>query len=157
MNENQVREEAIKYSRENKNEIAKKIADLNKFPRETNPVSVFMAGSPGAGKTEASQALLQRFSSQYTNFSGSFNVVRIDADELRSEFRTFTGANSNSFQAAVSILVDCIHDLVLAQSQSFILDGTLSNFAKAEQNIERSLKRNRTVQIYYVYQAPLQA
>lgn len=168
MNDDHIRKDAIEFARANKTEIAKKIANLDKFPSETNPVSVFMAGSPGAGKTEASQALLEtseaflkRYAEEaakkFPTVGGRFNCIRIDADDLRNEFSAYSGANSDSFQGAVSILVDCIHDLVLKQSQSFILDGTLANRTKAEQNILRSLKRKRFVQIYYVYQAPQQA
>lgn len=50
-----------------------------------------------------------------------------------------------------------IHDLALNQKQSFLLDGTLTNFPKAAQNISRSLKKGRSVQILYVYQEPLRA
>ena len=56
-----------------------------------------------------------------------------------------------------SLLVDKIHDLALSQKQSFLLDGTLGNYAKAEQNIVRSLKRRRLDQILYVYQEPMLA
>lgn len=44
--------------------------------------------------------------------------------------------------------------MALSQSQSFVLDGTLSNYSIAKKNIERSLSRERTVQILYVYQEP---
>ncbi|MCH8264324.1 MAG: zeta toxin family protein, partial [Proteobacteria bacterium] len=57
-------------------------------------------------------------------------------------------------QRSVSILVERIHALALKQTQSFLLDGTLSKYEKAEQNIKRSLKRDRVVQILYVYQDP---
>ena len=56
-----------------------------------------------------------------------------------------------------SVLVDKIHDLALSQKQSFLLDGTLGNYAKAEENIVRSLKRRRLDQILYVYQKPMLA
>ena len=42
-------------------------------------------------------------------------------------------------------------------SQSYLLDGTLTNYEKARENIQRALKRGRAVQILYVYQEPLQA
>ncbi len=157
MNEDQIRNNAVSFAKANKANISRRIASLEKFPQESNPVSVFMAGSPGAGKTEASIKLLEKFPRDKSDASSDLNVVRIDADELRSEFPEYTGNNSDLFQGAVSILIDRIHDLVLKQSQSFILDGTLSNLDKASQNIERSLKRNRLVQIYYVYQTPQQA
>lgn len=54
-------------------------------------------------------------------------------------------------------IVERIHDLALKQEQSFLLDGTLSSYSVAEKNIQRSLKRGRTVQILYVYQEPQQA
>jgi UDP-N-acetylglucosamine kinase len=54
-------------------------------------------------------------------------------------------------------LVEKIHDMALDQRQSFLLDGTLSHYEIARKNIDRSLKKKRTVQILYVYQAPLLA
>ena len=80
--------------------------------------------------------------------------MRIDPDDLRDEFQDYDGQNSWLFQPAVAILVERIHDYVLKNNQSFILDGTLSSLAKARSNIERSLKRDRYVQILYVYQEP---
>ncbi|MEH6549451.1 MAG: zeta toxin family protein [Pseudomonadales bacterium] len=136
------------YARKHKKVIAKEIASTEKFPKEEGPVSVFMAGSPGAGKTESSKALIETFGG---------GVLRIDPDELRNVFDEYDGSNSWLFQGAVSILVDKIHDLALMQSQSFIFDGTLTNFERAKENIKRSLKRDRSVQILYVYQDPLTA
>lgn len=107
-----------------------------------------MAGSPGAGKTEASIELLNRLSEH------GIQILRIDPDDFRAIFDGYTGKNSWLFQGAVSILVDKIHDLALKQKQSFLLDGTLTNYDKAEQNIFRSLKKKRVVQILYVYQKP---
>lgn len=107
-----------------------------------------MAGSPGAGKTEASIELLTLIE------ENGVEILRIDPDELRHEFPNYTGSNSWLFQKGVSILVEKIHDLALSQKQSFLLDGTLSNYDKAEHNISRSLKKRRVVQILYVYQEP---
>lgn len=138
----------MEFARANKKEIAKRLTDVTVYLPEENPVSVFMAGSPGAGKTEASISLLESFSDD-----GS-QILRIDPDELRCEFKEYSGENSWLFQGAVSVLVDKIHDLALQQKQSFLLDGTLSRYDKAEDNIWRSLKRGRLVQILYVYQEP---
>lgn len=127
------------------------MTDPEIFVHEANPVSVFMAGSPGAGKTEASIELL--------NLKGAdgAKVLRIDPDELSAELPGYTGNNAWLFQRAVTPIVERIHDLALDQQQSFLLDGTLSSYSVAEKNIERSLKRRRTVQILYVYQEPEQA
>ena len=144
-----VESEALEFARKNKKSIAKRLTDPVIFVTEENPVSVFMAGSPGAGKTEASLELLQKL--------GDGAVIRIDPDELRSEFASYDGGNAWLFQKAVSVLVDRIHDVALDQKQSFLLDGTLSNFDRAEKNISRSLKKGRAVQILYVYQEPMLA
>ena len=152
-NHNDIKNEAIRFARKNKKEIAKRLTNPQVFLPDQEPVSVFMAGSPGAGKTEASKALLD----ELENVEKSRKVLRIDPDELRSEFEHYSGDNAWLFQPAVSILVDKIHDLALKQRQSFILDGTLSNYEKAVNNIDRSIKKKRQVQILYVYQTPEQA
>jgi len=149
--EEAIQEEALKFARKQKKEISKRLTDTSRFTPEDEPVSVFMAGSPGAGKTEASIELLAILEEK------GAEILRIDPDALRHEFELYTGDNSWLFQKGVSVLVDRIHDLALSQQQSFLLDGTLSNYAKAEQNIDRSLKRGRLVQILYVYQDPMLA
>jgi hypothetical protein len=45
----------------------------------------------------------------------------------------------------------------LQRGVSFVLDSTLSSFDKAKSNIERSLKRDRSVFVIFVYQEPAQA
>lgn len=141
-------EAALKFAKANKKTIAKRLTDKAIYPSEENPVSVFMAGSPGAGKTEASIELLEAVG------QGDSQVMRIDPDELRSEFKLYDGKNSYLFQKGVSVLVEKVHDLALKQKQSFLLDGTLFNLSKARANIQRSLGKARVVQILYVYQDP---
>lgn len=59
--EDQAIEKAARdFVTKNRRRIARKLADLAIYPAEKNPVAVFMAGSPGAGKTEASQALIEK-------------------------------------------------------------------------------------------------
>ena len=144
--EAEIKDAAIAFAKENKQAIALELTDKETFPADRSPVSVFMAGSPGAGKTEASKALIREV--------GGTPTIRIDPDELRERFEAYDGRNSWLFQPAASILVERIHDLALKNGQNFILDGTLSVFDKARLNIERSLKRDRFVQILYVYQEP---
>lgn len=146
--ERRIKAEAERFARKNKKRIGKLLTDKSRCRPVDNPVSVFMAGSPGAGKTEASIELIELLSHD------GLDVLRIDADELRNEFPAYCGENSWLFQSAVSILVEKIHDLALKQQQNFILDGTLTNYEKSKQNIERSLKKGRPVQVLYVYQDP---
>lgn len=146
--ETEIRDRAIAFAKKNGKRVAKDFTDIDVYKPDPNPVSVFMAGSPGAGKTEASKALIAQVEDP------ECPTVRIDPDELRELFDEYAGENSWLFQLAVSILVDKIHDLVLKNRQNFLLDGTLTKLDKARENIERSLKKGRFVQILYVYQEP---
>ena len=147
-NERRISDEAVVFAKANRKVIAKRLTDPSVYLSEDAPVSVFMAGSPGAGKTEASLEFLSRF-------GGS--VLRIDPDTYRTELPGYTGSNSSLFQRAVSVLVSAVLDKALRLQQSFLLDGTASNFDTVSLNIRRSLKRGRFVLVLYVYQNPERA
>jgi len=150
-NEEEIKKRAEDFARKNKIKIAKEKTNPEIFPPEEFPVSVFMAGSPGAGKTESSKKLIEELTED------GHLALRIDIDELRSVFEDYKGDNSHLFIGSASIIADKIHDLALKNKQSFIFDGTLSNLGRARENIKRSLDKNRVVQIVYVYQEPKQA
>ncbi len=141
-------ERANAYAQAHRKEIAAQLTDPDAYVPEEQPVSVFMAGSPGAGKTEASLALLAQYGDK---------VLRIDPDELRERIPGYAGHNAALFQRAVSTLVNRVLDMAFKQSQTFLLDGTLTNYDIATKNIERSLDKGRLVQLLYVYQEPKQA
>ncbi|KAF1030324.1 MAG: Toxin PezT [Pseudomonas sp.] len=147
--EQQISERALTFAKANRTRIARELACLARYPGEEYPVSVFMAGSPGAGKTEVSKSFIHLM-----EMSGS-NALRIDPDDFRDYFPEYTGANSSFFQRGVTAIVERTLDLVYQQQQSFLLDGTLANIAVARKNIQRALnKENRSAQIVYVYQKP---
>lgn len=148
MKDDEIKAAAEQWARKNKKPFAKSLTNIDRYPGEESPVSVFMAGSPGAGKTETSKALSARLNDGF---------LRIDPDDFRSSIPGYNGANSWLFQGAVSILLGRVLDCVFAQKQSFLLDGTLSNLQQAIQNVERSLRKDRSVLILYVYQEPEQA
>jgi UDP-N-acetylglucosamine kinase len=150
MTDDEIYNEAVEYARRHKKEIAKRLTDTAVFPPDTIPVSVFMAGSPGAGKTESANNLIARF-------SRDARILHIDSDTLRIEFEKYNGSNSSLFQGPTSILADKMQDFALNQSQSFVFDGTLTNLESARKNIRRSQSHKRAVYIVYVYQDPLQA
>lgn len=135
------------FARANRRRIARELTDPDTYSPEDNPVAVFMAGSPGAGKTEASDALSRRFG----------RVLRIDPDELRALFPGYCGGNAWVYQRATTKLVEKVVDEAFDNSQTFILDGTLSNYEVAQRNVRRALRAGRVVQIVYVYQDPIQA
>ena len=142
-----IKEDAEEFARLNKKKIAKEI--ISKYEPESNPISVFMAGSPDAGKTEASKWLIKKLTRK------DDSILRIDPDELRERFLDYNGKNSSLFQGATSILTEKIHDIAVESDLSFIFDTTFSKNEKAHKNIKRSLDHNREVQVIYVYQDPI--
>lgn len=140
---------ALAYAKANRKRIARRLTDEAVYQSEAEPVSVFMAGSPGAGKTEASIELIERFT--------GWPILRIDPDELRAEFPGYAGANAWLFQHAVARLVDAVLDRAFHRNLSFVLDGTFASYEVARKNVRRSLDLGRRVQILYVYQEPMLA
>jgi UDP-N-acetylglucosamine kinase len=144
--EDYIKEQAEAFARAHRKEIAKELTDIKKYLPDEVPLSIFMAGSPGAGKTEYSKGFLALLEKE-----NSRKIIRIDGDELRARIPGYTGANSYLFQTAVSLIVERVHDYALSNKQTFIFDGTFSKYEKAVSNIERSLSKGRRVQIFYVY------
>jgi predicted ABC-type ATPase len=146
----EITQRALEFARLHKKDIAARHTDVATFLPDTIPVTVFMAGSPGAGKTESAKNLIERFSSEV-------RILHVDTDALRSEFADYTGTNAALFQGATSVIADKMQDYALEQNQSYVFDGTFTNTARSRENIERNLARSRYILIVYVYQDPLQA
>jgi UDP-N-acetylglucosamine kinase len=151
--EQRIHDAAIAYARANKKSRCAQLTDPSIFLPEEKPVAVFMAGSPGAGKTESSKELIAEFEAK----APGTRILRIDPDDLRCEFPGYDGTNAYLFQGAVSIWTAKILDMAHDNGQSFVLDGTLSDYDRAKANITRCLNKGRVVQILYVYQDPLLA
>ena len=96
--ETEIETQAIIFAKANRTRIARELTDLGKYPADQQPVSIFMCGSPGAGKTEASKAFIEVFDET--------GIIRLDPDELRVYFQEYTGKNSYLFQKAVSFIVE---------------------------------------------------
>lgn len=141
-------ETANTWVREHKRELIEQYASLEKSPARKKPIAVFMAGSPGAGKTEFSETLEEILNNDAPP------IARIDPDEIRMNLPGYEGGKAYVLQKAVSRAVHEIFNSLIARKQGFILDGTLSNYEKAVQNIERTLSRGYYVNIFYVYQEP---
>lgn len=144
-----IADEACDFVRQNKKMIIERFAG-DDFPPAEHPVSFFMAGSPGAGKTEFSRRLIMLQSG-----TGAGPIVRIDGDEIRGLLPGYVGGNAYLFQRAISIGVSKIHNYALKKNKNFILDGTFSRLEKARENLNRSIKASRGVIVVYVYQEPL--
>lgn len=136
--------DSLTYAKEHKKAFLEKL--LQDKAVSVNKDALFMAGSPGAGKTEVASTLTDMMQ----------DIVHIDADDFRSQFPGYNGSNSSDFQKGASYLVDYCYTEVLKKGFSFILDGTFA-IEKSLKNIERALGRGYNVEIYYTYQDPLRA
>lgn len=140
----EIEENAKVLARQIRTDVAQEYLSSSVGDDEDPPMTIFMAGAPGAGKTESSKEMLS-----------SFNILRIDPDDLRERFPGYSGSNSKHFQGAVSLIVERIFDKLVKSQKSFLLDGTSANLKKVRSNISRALKAGRHVRLWYVYQDPL--
>lgn len=142
---------AFRYAQQHRSALAHQIADPHLYPAEDEPQTVFMAGSPGAGKTEVSKAMKDALEEGENTDA---KVLRIDPDEFRCLLPGYTGCNSYLFQQAVTKILEKVLDRAFEKKMSFILDGTMANLDVAKKNIDRVLRKNGTAHIMYVYQRP---
>jgi UDP-N-acetylglucosamine kinase len=71
--EQKIRDDAIAYAKAQKRLRCRALCSPSIYPAEEFPVSVFMAGSPGAGKTESAKEII----SQVPSRSGKELVSRL--------------------------------------------------------------------------------
>ncbi len=145
-----ISEEAVRWVKSHASDIVDTFAGAHPSV-EGRAMSIFMAGSPGAGKTEFSRRLVSILKERGEVF------VRIDPDEIREFLPMYLQGRAELFNLAVTVAVEKIHHYVLAQNKNFLLDGTSAKLDKLKENIQRSLKRGRFITIEYVYQDPLVA
>ncbi len=145
-----VQEDAEQYLKLRTKDLLERFASLDTHPAQNDPHTIFMAGAPGAGKTEASQKII-------SNIPELAQAVRIDADEIKEWLPQYNGKNSDDIQGASVLGLQRLYDTILSKKQHAIVDGTFSEYKHAKENIERSLKRNRVTIIIYIYQDPRHA
>tara|TARA_B100000745_G_C20142125_1_gene391586 strand:+ start:1037 stop:1753 length:717 start_codon:yes stop_codon:yes gene_type:complete len=147
--EQRICDEAVVYVKGNKRKLIDEYVVSKPAHTDGKPIAIFMAGSPGAGKTE--------FAETFLNDINGDDIVFVDPDALRKIMPGYGGANAHLFQKAVSRLVNEMYSAVLKDKRSFLLDGTMSSYNQAQMNIERALKKGYDVYIFYVYQDPVSA
>lgn len=143
---------AIEYLKKNEKLIIQKFASIDLFPPVSKPSTYFMAGSPGAGKTEYSKEFIKELVAK----DSQRKIVRIDADEIRDMIPCYDKTNASEIQRAATKGVQVLFDYTQAHSQDVLLDSTFA-YADASKNVERALGRKRKVGIFYIYQDPLTA
>jgi UDP-N-acetylglucosamine kinase len=147
-------EEAYRYAKKNKKLIISKFLG-DKLESNEKPIFIFMAGAPGAGKTEFSKTLIGILKK-----SGRVkDIARIDADEIREIFKPmgYDGKNSDEYKRGCVKGIETLFDYCLKNKYHTVIDGTFASINVAERNIEAALSVKAVVFIVYVYQDPLVA
>jgi len=112
------------------------------YPPHKKKMAFFMAGIPGAGKTEFAENTINRLKPK---------LVPIEHDKLVEYIDGYKPEDYYSFRTAGSVLVTRILDECLKNGYSFIFDGTLSH-ERGYKNIEKALKKGYFVQVVYIVQ-----
>lgn len=144
--EQKICDEAVNFVKNNKKLLIDTFANPDIYTARKEPITIFMAGTPGAGKTEVAKRLIEEKNTK---------PVHIDADQIRELFRDigYNGKNSYIFQKACSHGVDKLFDYVQQKHLHAIVDGTFASKNSIE-NVHRAFGRDRKVFIYYIYQEP---
>lgn len=111
-------DDSIEYAKKHRKDFWNKLVAGKSV--EEYKQAIYMAGTPGAGKTEAALEL-ERLAS---------NMIRIDADWFREEFPGYNGHNSSEFQRGAAWLVEWSLSRSIDKGYSYILDGTFA-FSRA--------------------------
>lgn len=145
-----VKKEAISFIKSNVKILIEKFANPTYHIPSDHPFTIFMAGSPGAGKTEFSKAFIEEMKLK----DPVMTIVRIDADEIKNLIPGYNGHNSSDVHAAASIGVEKLFDHVQNKSLNVVVDGTFASYEISRKDILRAIGRNRRVGIKYLYQEP---
>lgn len=83
--EQELSAKAVQYIKDNKKLLGDTFANSDIYTARSQPITVFMAGIPGAGKTEVVDNMIVEWKTK---------PVHIDADKIREMFR---GIGYNAF------------------------------------------------------------
>lgn len=173
--EERIRDESVLFIKQNQQRLIETFI-IRKKPVPIGYATMFMAGSPGAGKTEFSRRLPIRLK----DFSGIDRIlrssgfdpdlyeslfIRIDVDEIREFIPQYiktdvvagTVGNAHVVNKAATTGLDILRKYCLKNKVAFLHDGTFSNYSTMRDIIKKSLKVGRDVQIYYIYIDPITA
>lgn len=176
--EKAIQQQAVDFIEAHKDRLIDKFV-IQKNPLRLGFITIFMAGSPGAGKTEFSQ----RYMSLILGSGGAESVVgvlikkgihvksadtlliRIDVDEIREFLPQYRKTdpeseikgNAHIIQTAANKGLDILRNYCFDNEVSFLHDGTFANYQTMKELVKKSLTLDRAVHIYYLYLDPLTA
>jgi len=135
----------VKWSKENRKKLCRDFLS-KKEVKKWQKIALFMAGSPGAGKTEFIRRLLSDDQKVW--------YYILDLDEIRSWMPWYKWKYAEKYtQWAIKILEmlidDCIHN-----EYPFVLDGTFTSTKAMERNIERLINKSYKIGVFYIHTVP---
>jgi len=181
--EKKLQKEAIKEIDDNKDKLLEEFI-LSKKVIPTSSVSIFMAGCPGAGKTEFSKTYEKQSRLYFERLKESSKIkkvfrknnvkidkyknlfVRIDVDEIReflpqyvkTDSKKGTKGNAHIINKAATNGLDFLRNYCINNNLSFLLDGTFGNqFSTFNKIIKKLLRQDRKIIIFFIYSSPLVA
>lgn len=138
MNEDQAKDWA--KDKTNQNKVVAAFFKDN-APHE-GKLAIFMAGIPGAGKTEFTENSIKE---------ASPGLISIEHDKLVEYIDGYTPETYYNYRKAGSILVTRVLDECLSKGFSFVFDGTLSH-ENGIRNIDKSIRKGYAVVVVYLVQ-----
>lgn len=132
------------WARKNKNKFANAMIVQSGARTHASPAAFFMAGLPGAGKTEFTENLIESLGPK---------VVRIDMDQIASQIDGYHPEQAHAFREAATDIMNAVFDRVKHQKVDFIMDGTFRS-DKAIRNVRQVLEKGYTVKVFYLHQEP---
>ncbi|WP_434638190.1 zeta toxin family protein [Sulfurimonas sp. NW7] len=133
-----ISQNAFEQIKKMKRFLPRKIFEYEKKSKEL----IFMAGSPGAGKSEFA-----------TRLKESLKIDVINTDDVRKLCDGYSGKNAHLFQKASSKGVSILVDYAFKHNISFILDGNFSDYKIQKSNIDRAKKKGYDIKIFFCYRS----
>lgn len=121
------------------------IRESGAIPNPDEPSCVFMAGLPGAGKTEYSKMFISEL---------GVPAIRIDMDEIASMIDTYKPEKADLFREGATSLQNDIYEKSRKGYYPFIMDGTLAS-DKSIKSVKSAINKGYAVRIIYIKQDPL--
>lgn len=134
-------DDARKWTKNRDNQQAVVASFVGEHPR-SDKLAFFLAGIPGAGKTELAKGL---------QGSPNGDLIVIEHDQLVEHIDSYAPEDYYEFRTAGSTLVTKLFEHCLKNGYSFIFDGTLSH-DKGYKNIKKALSHGYSVVVLYVHQ-----
>ncbi len=127
-----------------KKDFANKLISESGAKSDGQKTAIFMAGLPGAGKTEFTKSLIRL---------SNLNVVRLDMDEIATKIDGYSPEIADRYRAGASALLNKTYDIVVKRGIDFIMDGTFSS-KSALFDVRRAISHGYKVKIIYIFQDP---